>query len=66
MKEVIDEVHNSLANPRVPGVFMQEQMAVANLALHSLVGIDENSRETLEAISQESAMGFEVAMTTAG
>lgn len=39
---------------------------MANLALHSLAGIDDNSRETLEFIKQEDAREFEVAMSTGG
>ena len=41
-------------------------MAVANLALHSLAGIDDASRETLEYIKQEDAMAFEISMSTTG
>ena len=66
MREATDEVHNGLAIPIIPGSSMRERMAVANLALHSLAGIDDSSRETLEFIKQENTMDFEIAMTTAG
>ena len=58
MREASDEVHNGLAIPNVPGQSIQERRAVANLALHSLAGIDDTSRETLEFIKQEDAMGL--------
>lgn len=45
---------------------MQERLAIANLALHNLAGIDDNSRETLENIKQEAAKEFEIAMSTGG
>ena len=66
LREAQDDVHNGLAIPRVPGSSIQERLAVANLALHSLAGIDENSRETLEFIKQEDAREFEIAMGTNG
>lgn len=66
MREATDEVHNGLAIRRVRGVSMQERMAVANLALQSLAGIDENSRETLEDLKQDAAKKFEIAMSTCG
>ena len=66
MREAGDEVHNGLAIPNVSGQSRQERIAVANLALHSLAGIDETSRETLEYIKQEDANDFEIAMTMAG
>ena len=47
MREVTDEVHNKLAIPKLPGSSMHERMVLANLALHSLAGIDDQSRETL-------------------
>ena len=52
--------------PKVPGQFIQEWMTVANLTLYSLAGIDDTSRETLEYIKQEDAMGFEIAMNMTG
>lgn len=64
MREATDEVHNGLAVAKVPSVFMREQMAVVNLALHSLAGIDDNSQETLEYIKQKDARAFKISMTT--
>ena len=66
MREATDEVHNGLAIRRVRDVSMHERLAVANLALHSLAGIDDNSRETLEDIKQDAANEFEIAMSTCG
>ena len=66
MREATEEVHNRLAIPKMPGSSMDEQMVVANLALHSLAGIDDQSRETLEYIKQEDAMAFEITMSTVG
>ena len=66
LREATDDVHNGLANGHVVGSSMQERLAVANLALHSLAGIDDNSRETLEFIKQEDAIQFEIAMGTNG
>lgn len=43
---------------------MLERMAVANLALHGLAGIDYQSRETLEYIKHEDARSFEISMST--
>lgn len=50
MQEATTEVQNGLATAQVPDAFMLERMAVANLALHSLAGIVDQSRETLEYI----------------
>ena len=50
IREATTEVQNGLATAQVPGASMLERMAVANLALHSLAGIDDQSRETLEYI----------------
>ena len=66
LREATDDVHNGLAIPNVSGSSMQERIAVANLALHSLAGIDDNSRETLEFIKQEDAREFEISMSTGG
>jgi hypothetical protein len=66
MREATDEVYNGLAFPQVSGSSMRERVAVTNLALHSLAGIDDESRETLEYIKQENAMAFEISMSTAG
>ena len=66
LREAQEDVHNGLAIPYIPGSSMRERLAVANLALHSLAGIDDNSRETLEFIKQEDATQFEITMGTAG
>ena len=66
MQEATDEVRNGLLGGNIPGTSTQERLAVANHALHSLAGIDENSRETLEYIKQECAREFQIAMGTAG
>ena len=66
MWEATDEVHNGLATARVPGASMHERQAVASLALHSLAGIDDNSRETLESMKQDAAKEFEITMGTCG
>ena len=66
LREATDDVHNGLAMGNVVGSSMQKRLAVANLALHSLAGIDDNSRETLEFIKQEDATQFEIAMDTNG
>ena len=66
MWEATEEVHNGLAIPKQPGSTMRERMAVANLALQGLAGIDDQSRETLEYIKQEDAMACEITMSTTG
>ena len=66
LRETTDDVNNGLAMGNVSGSLMRKRLAVANLALHSLAGIDENSRETLEFIKQEDATKFEIAMGTNG
>jgi hypothetical protein len=66
LREVTDEVHNGLKIHIISGSSMRERMTVANLALHSLAGNDDNSRETLEYIKQEDAMTFQIAIGTAG
>lgn len=66
MREATDEVHNGFAIAKVPGASMQERLTVANLALHSLADIDDNSREPLKHIKQEVAMKFEITMGTGG
>ena len=55
-------MHNGFAIPIDLGSSMRERLTVANLALHSLAGIDENSREILEDIKQKDAREFEVAI----
>ena len=66
LREATNDVHNELAIPIDPGSSMWERLTVANLALHSLAGIDENSREILEDIKQKDAREFEVAIWTSG
>ena len=66
LREATDDVHNGFAIPHIPGTSMRERLAVANLALHNLAGIDDNSRETLEFIKQENATHFDIAMDTGG
>ena len=66
MCEASDEVHNGLAIPKVPGSSLRERLAIANLALHSLAGIDDSSRETFEQLKQEEAKDFEITMSTSG
>ena len=66
MREATNEVHNGLAIPQVAGSSMRERLAVANLALHSLAGINDESRETLEYFKQQDAIAFEISMSTAG
>ena len=66
MREASDEVHNRLAIPNVPGSSLREQLAIVNLALHSLAGIDDSSCETLEQLKQEEANEFEITMSTSG
>ena len=57
---------NGLTLRRVPGASIQEKLAVANHALHSLVGIEDKSRETLEHIKQEVARESYITMDTRG
>ena len=66
MQEATDEIHNGLVLGKVPGASLHERLAVANHALHSLAGIDERSRETLEHFKHEAATEFEIAMGTGG
>lgn len=58
-------MHNGLAIVKVPGASIHERMTVANLTFHSLAGIDDQSRETLEYIKQEDAMTFQIVISTA-
>jgi hypothetical protein len=44
----------------------KDELAVANHALHSLAGIEESSRETLEYIKQDAAREFQILMTIGG
>ena len=66
IREATKEVHNGLTIPNISGSSMRERMAVANLALRSLAGIDNNLREILEHIKKDDTSTFEIAMETAG
>ena len=66
LQEATHEVHDRLAMGTTAGATGAERLAVANHALHTLAGIDENSRETLEYLKQECAREFEIAMATGG
>ena len=66
MREAANDVHNGLAVTNVPGSSRQERLAMANEALNSLAGIDDNSRETIESNKQKNARDFEIAMDSAG
>ena len=66
MQEATDEVHIGMSHNIGASTSTQERIAVANHALHSLAGIDENARESLEYIKQEAAIEFEIAMGTGG
>ena len=66
LQEATAEVHDALATGTASSASGQERMAVANNALHTLAGIDDSSRETLEYLKQECAREFEIAMSTGG
>ena len=66
LQEATHEVHDGLAMGTTAGATGAERLAVANHALHTLAGIDENSRETLEYLKQECAKEFEIAIATGG
>ena len=66
LQEATHEVHDALAMGTAAAATGQERMAVANDALHTLAGIDDSSRETLEYFKQECAREFEIAMSTGG
>ena len=66
MQEATEEVHNSISSGNQVGRSNQERLAVANHALTSLAGIEEDYRETLEYFKQESAKQFQIAMGTGG
>lgn len=66
LQEASDEVHNGLSFMTPSGPARQEKLAVANHALHSLAGIEDNSRETLKYFKQEIAREFQISMTTGG
>ena len=66
MQEATDEVHTGMSHNIGASTSTNERMVVANHALQSLAGIDENAQESLEYIKQEAAMEFEIAMGTGG
>ena len=66
LQEASDEVHNGLSLVTPPGPSSREKVAVASHALHTLAGIEESSRETLEYFKQEAAKEFQVTMATHG
>jgi hypothetical protein len=66
MQEATDEVHNGLTMGRASGQMTHERFAVVNHTLHTLAGIDENFRDTLEYILQEAAREFQISMSTDG
>ena len=66
MEEATEEVHNGMAVGGVSGRMVNERLAVANHALESLAGIQDNSRDTLEYLSQEAAREFQVSRTADG
>ena len=66
MQETTEEVQNSLSIGKQVGVSNQERLAVANHALTSLAGIDDDYRDTLEYLKQESAKQFQIAMGMGG
>ena len=55
-----------MTHNKVPGTSTQERLVVANHAMHSLAGIDDSSRESLEYIKQEATKEFQIAMGTGG
>ena len=66
MQEAAEEVHNGLTMGIVSRPSSYERLVVANHALHSLADIEENSRDTLEYISQEAARELQISMSTDG
>ena len=66
LEEATDEVQVGMTHNIGASTSSSERMAVANHALQSLAGIDDNARESLEYVKQEAAMEFEIAMGTGG
>ena len=66
MQEATEEVHNGMNMGGVSRRTSHERLAVANHALQSLAGIEENSRDTLEYMSQEAAREFQISMSIDG
>lgn len=63
-QKVTNEVPNALDIGTASSASGQERLAVGNTALHTLAGIDDNSKETLEYFKQEFVREFEIAMST--
>ena len=63
MQEVTNEVHDTLDIGTASSASGQEMFAVGNNGIHTLAGIDDNSRETLEYFKQECVREFEIAMS---
>lgn len=63
LQESSYEVHNGLSFMTPSVSAKQEKLAVANHVLHSLAGIENKSRETLEYFKQENAREFQISMT---
>jgi hypothetical protein len=66
MQETMEEVYNGLTMGRASGQMTHEKLAVVNHVLHTLAGIEENFRDTLEYISQEAVREFQISMSTDG
>jgi hypothetical protein len=66
LQKVTHKVHDALALKTAVGTTGQEKLAVVNHALHTLAGIDDIARETLEYLKQECTREFEIAMSTGG
>ena len=66
LEEATDEVQVGMTHNIGASTSSSERMVVANHALQSLAGINDNARESLEYGKQEAAMEFEIAMGTSG
>lgn len=51
---------------RVPRISSREKLAEANHIFHSLAGIDEDSRESLDWMKQEAVKEYQITMSTGG
>ena len=66
LQEATYEVQSALSAGAQVGASTQERLAVANHALSTLAGIDDNYRENIEYMKQECAKEFQIAMATRG
>lgn len=66
LEEATDEVQVGMTHNIGANTSSSERMVVANHALQSLAGINDNARKSLEYGKQEAAMEFEIAMGTGG